>query len=266
METGLVDPGRGGYRTVPAACCGVRCRPRPSTSCSACCSGTQSTARRPWKLPSTPGCHRCCSRLCQALQAGLAARPRLTRARPLGSSSRARHRSPRSLWARRATLGNWPRSRGSTMRRVPCHRWSTSLSPAGASPGPRRQTRVATFLVTFARFPQVLLAQGPGMSSQNGQCKTSNATCLTTSKTQGSSSDFFATTFHDFHRFISRIFSDFLGRLQPSETTIQKTLGTPGVVPSGHYYLRSLSRTSRTFSFPDSRDLLEVLSDFLGRE
>ncbi len=30
-------------------------------------------------------------------------------------------------------------------------------------------------------------------------------------------------------------------------------------VPSSHYYLRSLSWTSRTFYFPDSRDLLEVL-------
>ncbi len=30
-------------------------------------------------------------------------------------------------------------------------------------------------------------------------------------------------------------------------------------VPSSHYYLGSLSRTSRTFYFPDSRDLLEVL-------
>jgi hypothetical protein len=30
-------------------------------------------------------------------------------------------------------------------------------------------------------------------------------------------------------------------------------------IPSSHYYLRSLSRTSRTFSFPDSRDPLEVL-------
>ncbi len=30
-------------------------------------------------------------------------------------------------------------------------------------------------------------------------------------------------------------------------------------LPSSHYYLRSLSRTSGTFSFPDSRDLLEVL-------
>ena len=29
--------------------------------------------------------------------------------------------------------------------------------------------------------------------------------------------------------------------------------------PSSHYYLRSLSWTSRTFYFPDSRDLLEVL-------
>ncbi len=54
-------------------------------------------------------------------------------------------------------------------------------------------------------------------------------------------------------------FSDFLGRLQPSEATIQKALGTPGVVPSSHDDLRSLSWTSRIFSFPDSRDLLEVL-------
>jgi hypothetical protein len=37
-------------------------------------------------------------------------------------------------------------------------------------------------------------------------------------------------------------------------------------VPSSHYYLRSLSWTSRTFYFLDSRDLLEVLRDFLGRE
>ena len=37
-------------------------------------------------------------------------------------------------------------------------------------------------------------------------------------------------------------------------------------IPSSHYYLRSLSWTSRTFYFPDSRDLLEVLRDFLGRE
>ena len=38
------------------------------------------------------------------------------------------------------------------------------------------------------------------------------------------------------------------------------------LVPSSHYYLGSLSWTSRTFYFVDSRDLLEVLRDFLGRE
>ncbi len=38
------------------------------------------------------------------------------------------------------------------------------------------------------------------------------------------------------------------------------------LVPSIHYYLGSLSWTSRTFYFPDSRYLLEVLGDFLGRE
>ncbi len=38
------------------------------------------------------------------------------------------------------------------------------------------------------------------------------------------------------------------------------------LLPSSHYYLRSLSRTSGTFYFLDSRDLLEVLRDFLGRE
>ena len=38
------------------------------------------------------------------------------------------------------------------------------------------------------------------------------------------------------------------------------------LVPSSHYYLGSLSWTSRTFYFLDSRDLLEVLRDFLGRE
>ena len=37
-------------------------------------------------------------------------------------------------------------------------------------------------------------------------------------------------------------------------------------LPSSHYYLRSLYWTSGTFYFPDSRDLLEVLGDFLGRE
>ena len=37
-------------------------------------------------------------------------------------------------------------------------------------------------------------------------------------------------------------------------------------LPSSHYYLRSLSWTSRTFYFQDSRDLLEVLRDVLGRE
>ncbi len=37
-------------------------------------------------------------------------------------------------------------------------------------------------------------------------------------------------------------------------------------LPCSHYYLRSLSWTSRTFYFLDSRDLLEVLRDFLGRE
>ena len=37
-------------------------------------------------------------------------------------------------------------------------------------------------------------------------------------------------------------------------------------LPSSHYYLRSISWTSRTFYFPDSPDLLEVLRDFLGRE
>ena len=38
------------------------------------------------------------------------------------------------------------------------------------------------------------------------------------------------------------------------------------LVPSSHYYLGSLSWTSRTFYFPDSRYLLEVLRYFLGRE
>ncbi len=38
------------------------------------------------------------------------------------------------------------------------------------------------------------------------------------------------------------------------------------LVPSSHYYLGSLSWTSRTFYFPGSRYLLEVLRDFLGRE
>ncbi len=38
------------------------------------------------------------------------------------------------------------------------------------------------------------------------------------------------------------------------------------MMPCSHYYLHSLSWTSRTFYFPDSRDLLEVLRDFLGRE
>ena len=37
-------------------------------------------------------------------------------------------------------------------------------------------------------------------------------------------------------------------------------------LPSSHYYLRPLSWTSRTFYFPDSRDILEVLRDCLGRE
>ena len=40
----------------------------------------------------------------------------------------------------------------------------------------------------------------------------------------------------------------------------------PLVLPSSHYYLRSLSWTSWTFYFLDSRDLLEVLRDVLGRE
>ncbi len=35
-------------------------------------------------------------------------------------------------------------------------------------------------------------------------------------------------------------------------------------VPSSHYYLGSLSRTSRTFYFPDSQDLLNVLGGPLG--
>ena len=39
------------------------------------------------------------------------------------------------------------------------------------------------------------------------------------------------------------------------------------VLASGsQYYLGSLSWTSRTFYFLDSRDLLEVLRDCLGRE
>ena len=37
------------------------------------------------------------------------------------------------------------------------------------------------------------------------------------------------------------------------------------VVPSSHYYLGSLSWTSRTFSFPDSRDLREVLGGLNGK-
>ncbi len=40
--------------------------------------------------------------------------------------------------------------------------------------------------------------------------------------------------------------------------SLTDTHGTANV-PSSHYYLRSLSRTSRTFYFPDSRDLLQVL-------
>ena len=38
-----------------------------------------------------------------------------------------------------------------------------------------------------------------------------------------------------------------------------------GCATLSHYYLRSLSRTSRTFYFSDPRGLLEVLGDFLGR-
>ena len=38
------------------------------------------------------------------------------------------------------------------------------------------------------------------------------------------------------------------------------------VVPGSRYYLGSLSWTFRTFHFPDSRDLLEVLRDSLGGE
>ncbi len=45
--------------------------------------------------------------------------------------------------------------------------------------------------------------------------------------------------------------------LAPCESALGATFD-PGV-PSSHYYLRSVSRTSRPFSFPDSRDLLEVL-------
>ena len=36
--------------------------------------------------------------------------------------------------------------------------------------------------------------------------------------------------------------------------------------PSSHYYLRSLCWTSRIFSFPDSRDLLEVLGGLVLAE
>ncbi len=62
-------------------------------------------------------------------------------------------------------------------------------------------------------------------------------------------------------------FSDFLGRLQPSETTIQKTLGTPGVVPSSHYQLGSVSRTSGTLLLPRfSGPPRGSQEDFLGRE
>jgi len=50
---------------------------------------------------------------------------------------------------------------------------------------------------------------------------------------------------------------------------VRKFLGSPRKrleqVPGSHYYLRLLSWTSRTFYFPNSRDLLEVLRDFLGR-
>ena len=38
------------------------------------------------------------------------------------------------------------------------------------------------------------------------------------------------------------------------------------ILPCSQYYLRSLSWTSRTFYFLDSRDLLDVLRDFIGRE
>ncbi len=48
--------------------------------------------------------------------------------------------------------------------------------------------------------------------------------------------------------------------------TYCEALQEKGRLPSSHYYLGSLSRTSRTFYFLDSRDLLEVLRDFLGRE
>ena len=40
--------------------------------------------------------------------------------------------------------------------------------------------------------------------------------------------------------------------------------GQGRAVPSSHYSLRSLSRTSRAFYFPDSRDLLEVLRGLLA--
>ena len=46
----------------------------------------------------------------------------------------------------------------------------------------------------------------------------------------------------------------------------RKAYNMEWTVPCSHYYLRSLSWTSRIFHFPDSRDLLEVLRDFLGRE
>ena len=105
-------------------------------------------------------------------------------------------------------------------------------------------------------------------------------------------------------------FSDFLGRLQPSKTTIQRTPDTLGVEESSLLYSTllystllystllyatllyftlpyftllyftllyptllystllyfTLSRTSRTLYFLDSRELLEVLRDFLGSE
>ncbi len=55
--------------------------------------------------------------------------------------------------------------------------------------------------------------------------------------------------------------------LESSETPqIIKTNRIIEVLPSSHYYLGSLSWTSRAFYFLDSRDLLEVLRDFLGIE
>ena len=71
---------------------------------------------------------------------------------------------------------------------------------------------------------------------------------------------------NDINNSITKSFNNTNQNTRIDDCTETSTEPTREFLPSSHYYLGSLSWASSTFYFPDSRDLLEVLRDFLGRE